>query len=125
LELLKDNLVDPSYADLADLEREAHVPFEKKEDWKREKLSSLVSDAVSEMSWWAAFEADDRPKPSVSHQKPIAPAPPLRPMEHDETADAAPETPPSAGIRRGPKIGRNDPCPCGSGKKYKKCCLGK
>ena len=23
------------------------------------------------------------------------------------------------------KTGRNDPCPCGSGKKYKKCCLGK
>ncbi|MFV9631495.1 MAG: SEC-C metal-binding domain-containing protein [Methanosarcinales archaeon] len=21
------------------------------------------------------------------------------------------------------KIGRNDPCPCGSGKKYKKCCM--
>jgi len=27
-------------------------------------------------------------------------------------------------IRRSePKVGRNDPCPCGSGKKYKKCCL--
>ena len=25
-------------------------------------------------------------------------------------------------IRQGPKIGRNAPCPCGSGKKYKKCC---
>ncbi|HKP59585.1 MAG TPA: YchJ family protein [Polyangiales bacterium] len=24
--------------------------------------------------------------------------------------------------RASPKIGRNDPCPCGSGKKYKKCC---
>lgn len=24
-----------------------------------------------------------------------------------------------------PKVGRNDPCPCGSGKKYKKCCLWK
>lgn len=24
--------------------------------------------------------------------------------------------------RKGPKIGRNDPCPCGSGKKYKFCC---
>ena len=24
-----------------------------------------------------------------------------------------------------PKTGRNDPCPCGSGKKYKKCCLKK
>jgi len=23
------------------------------------------------------------------------------------------------------KVGRNDPCPCGSGKKYKKCCLGR
>ena len=28
-------------------------------------------------------------------------------------------------VRAGPKIGRNDPCPCGSGKKYKHCCLGK
>lgn len=25
-------------------------------------------------------------------------------------------------VRSGPKIGRNDPCPCGSGKKFKKCC---
>jgi len=25
-------------------------------------------------------------------------------------------------IRREPRVGRNDPCPCGSGKKYKKCC---
>lgn len=24
--------------------------------------------------------------------------------------------------RVAPKVGRNDPCPCGSGKKYKKCC---
>ena len=28
-------------------------------------------------------------------------------------------------VRETPKVGRNDPCPCGSGKKYKKCCLGK
>ena len=27
-----------------------------------------------------------------------------------------------APIRTGEKVGRNDPCPCGSGKKYKKCC---
>jgi uncharacterized protein len=26
--------------------------------------------------------------------------------------------------RNGSKVGRNDPCPCGSGKKYKKCCGG-
>ncbi len=28
-------------------------------------------------------------------------------------------------VVKGDKIGRNDPCPCGSGKKYKKCCLNK
>ena len=28
----------------------------------------------------------------------------------------------STTIVKGKKIGRNDPCPCGSGKKYKKCC---
>lgn len=33
----------------------------------------------------------------------------------DETGEKTP-------VRRGPKIGRNDPCPCGSGKKYKNCC---
>lgn len=28
-------------------------------------------------------------------------------------------------VRNTPKVGRNDPCPCGSGKKYKNCCLKK
>jgi len=27
-------------------------------------------------------------------------------------------------VRSSPKVGRNDPCPCGSGKKYKHCCYG-
>jgi SWIM/SEC-C metal-binding protein len=26
-------------------------------------------------------------------------------------------------VHETPKVGRNDPCPCGSGKKYKKCCM--
>ena len=25
-------------------------------------------------------------------------------------------------VKAQPKVGRNDPCPCGSGKKYKNCC---
>ncbi len=29
---------------------------------------------------------------------------------------------PTTIVREGPKVGRNDPCPCGSGKKYKHCC---
>lgn len=35
---------------------------------------------------------------------------------HDPAAQAKPEP-----VRVGPKVGRNDPCPCGSGKKYKAC----
>ncbi len=30
--------------------------------------------------------------------------------------------PPQSSQSSHPKVGRNDPCPCGSGKKYKKCC---
>jgi uncharacterized protein YchJ len=33
-------------------------------------------------------------------------------------------SPPIPIVERSPKIGRNDPCPCGSGRKYKKCCGG-
>jgi len=32
---------------------------------------------------------------------------------------------PETYVKAGPDAGRNDPCPCGSGKKYKKCCAGK
>jgi SEC-C motif-containing protein len=32
------------------------------------------------------------------------------------------EVRPDTVVRVGPKVGRNDPCPCGSGKKYKHCC---
>lgn len=37
--------------------------------------------------------------------------------DEDEEYEDAPET----FVREEPKVGRNDPCPCGSGKKYKKC----
>ena len=38
-------------------------------------------------------------------------------LSHGDTAEA-----PKTVKRKGKKIGRNDPCPCGSGKKYKNCC---
>ncbi len=47
--------------------------------------------------------------------------------DYDEALadDEGEETPPAAGsqpiTREGKKVGRNDPCPCGSGKKYKQC----
>ena len=38
-----------------------------------------------------------------------------------QAADAVSKEKPKP-ARTGPKVGRNDPCPCGSGKKYKQCC---
>ena len=41
-------------------------------------------------------------------------------------ADARPLSPrpaaPAEGVLSEAKVGRNDPCPCGSGRKYKRCC---
>ena len=34
-----------------------------------------------------------------------------------------PQTIPKQKVRETPKVGRNEPCSCGSGKKYKSCCL--
>jgi len=44
--------------------------------------------------------------------------------DYDEALAAAADDPPPAAapfVRAGEKVGRNDPCPCGSGKKYKQC----
>jgi preprotein translocase subunit SecA len=44
-------------------------------------------------------------------------------QERAGTANATQER--AEPVHVGPKVGRNDPCPCGSGKKYKKCCYGR
>ncbi|MFO7534986.1 MAG: preprotein translocase subunit SecA [Kiritimatiellia bacterium] len=49
------------------------------------------------------------------------PAPVAAPVKPRDAVDRALEN--AATVQRaGPKVGRNDACPCGSGKKYKKCC---
>ncbi|HHY91705.1 MAG TPA: preprotein translocase subunit SecA, partial [Firmicutes bacterium] len=51
------------------------------------------------------------------------PAPERRSAFRNVSTNTAGENGPQQPFRRqGKKIGRNDPCPCGSGKKYKKCC---
>jgi preprotein translocase subunit SecA len=57
----------------------------------------------------------------------VAAAPPPRWQERHGGTETAPGRPAAAdsrlpsGVPAGTKVGRNDPCPCGSGKKYKKC----
>ena len=52
-----------------------------------------------------------------------SPAPPPRPATAAPTAAPPPAAaePVAPYVREQPKVGRNQPCPCGSGKKYKQC----
>jgi len=107
-----DNLVDTSVASLADLERDlvSGLP-------RPDAQFTLITDAIGEMDWWWAFNPDEPEADEVF-------TPSLPPVERKpEPPRIAPASyvPPQP-MRREPKIGRNDPCPCGSGKKYKKCC---
>lgn len=71
-------------------------------------------DAQSALSEGAAPQAD-----GTTAQSPAAPtAPP--PVARARPA-APPPTKPVTQVRNVPKVGRNQPCPCGSGKKYKQC----
>ena len=45
-----------------------------------------------------------------------------RELEMARMAGSGDQQPVQQVVRSGSKVGRNDPCPCGSGKKYKKCC---
>jgi transcription termination factor NusB len=64
-----------------------------------------IEDTVTEMRKWTCYDQPQKPKQKAALKAAMS--------EYGENAAA------------GKKVGRNDPCPCGSGKKYKKCCLDK
>ena len=92
----REELIDESYVGLDEIESDIALG----KDSVPSRLEAdpnfqLVEDTEREIGWWACFH---RVEPK------------------------APSAPPVQFQRPGPKIGRNEPCPCGSGKKYKKCC---
>jgi preprotein translocase subunit SecA len=63
------------------------------------------------------------PDPTPASQAGSAPGPAGSGEAPEATPEPARGAPPkSAGSKKPGKIGRNDPCSCGSGRKYKKCC---
>src|SRR5262245_27694083 len=62
-------------------------------------------------------------KDTKSSSKPAAKAAPKKEAPKKDAAEAAPAADPAQAEARLSASGRNDPCPCGSGKKYKKCHL--
>ena len=79
---------------------------------------SLIGDTIEETEWWACFltPEQERRQSKVFHQ-----------IMEDALKERSkfPQAKTQTVKRKTIKVGRNDPCPCGSGKKYKKCCLNK
>ena len=46
-------------------------------------------------------------------------------LNQDSMPSRQPEVNPPLILQNKRRVGRNDPCPCGSGKKFKKCCMNK
>ncbi|MBX3733652.1 MAG: DUF1186 domain-containing protein [Verrucomicrobiae bacterium] len=72
-------------------------------------------DAVAGCSIWLCFRDDDEESAGWSTEEPRDDQPGFSPPPVRPLPDPVPFRAPYA-------VGRNDPCPCGSGKKFKKCC---
>ncbi|GAB0110834.1 preprotein translocase subunit SecA [Pseudoalteromonas distincta] len=99
-----------------------------KQEYKRESfelftemLENLKVDVVSILSKVQVRAEEDVEKVEEQHRK-SENAP--REYQHEEAEHVGGEAPQSATVmaRTEPKVGRNDPCPCGSGQKFKQCC---
>lgn len=115
--------LDPMYDPIESLERRIQAEGNVEEDQKRYRL---VDSAADEMSWWACYapgsEREEAPQPEAMSSV-VSEFPPQEPDLEMAPADRSGWAEPREPYRRAmPKVGRNDPCPCGSGKKFKKCC---
>jgi preprotein translocase subunit SecA len=91
-----------------------------------ELLSVIKNDVVKSIMAVRIRTADELDAASESINEDMSQIKEVQYQHADVSADAAESEQPAervlAPVRSGPKVGRNDPCPCGSGKKYKACC---
>lgn len=105
----QDGLVDPGFIDLDDVKRDMAMGKDRILARSADNPHRrLVDDTVAEMGWWACFREGSRNGANS----------PTRISARRQPKPGAT----SQIIRAEPKIGRNERCPCGSGKKFKKCC---
>jgi hypothetical protein len=102
-----EGLIDPQVIGRAELDDVEATPRGAVLERMKERHPP-IDDVAEATSWWARFGR------LASHRRAeelaLAAA-----REFDNTATVEP-------YRAPPKVGRNEPCPCGSGKKFKKCC---
>ena len=96
LDGINDSLVEPNPIEEMEEDTEVNLIFDKEKLYKN--MVDAKADWLYELPQWDEIFTKERQKELYLEQKK------------------------SGTIIKGAKIGRNDPCPCGSGKKYKKCC---
>jgi preprotein translocase subunit SecA len=82
--------------------------------------SPSVDDTIDELKDWASFREDELENGNELEYE--------NDMEPDEWSRPRPSPPPVTPPLvlypdKSDRVGRNDPCPCGSGKKHKRCCM--
>lgn len=96
LDGINDSLAEPNPIDDMEEDTVVSLKFDKEKLYKN--MVAAKADWLYELPQWEPIFSEEKRKELYMEQKK------------------------SGTIVKGPKIGRNDPCPCGSGKKYKKCC---
>ena len=96
LDGINDSLITPNSIETMEEDTVVNLNFDKEKLYKN--MVEARADWLYELPMWEEiFDKDTRHKLFMEQRK-------------------------SGTIVTGKKVGRNDPCPCGSGKKYKKCC---
>lgn len=96
LDGINDSLKEPNPIEEMEEDTVVSLAFDKEKLYKN--MVDAKADWLYELPQWNEIFTPERQKELYKEQKQ------------------------SGTIRKEKKIGRNDPCPCGSGKKYKKCC---
>lgn len=96
LDGINDSLVEENPIETMEEDTVVNLVFDKEKLYKN--MVDAKADWLYELPQWDAIFTPERKKELYREQKA------------------------SGTVRKEKKIGRNDPCPCGSGKKYKKCC---
>ena len=96
LDGIDESLKEPNPIETMDEDTVVSLAFDKEKLYKN--MVSAKADWLYELPQWKEIYSEEELKKLYKEQKE------------------------STTIRKEKKIGRNDPCPCGSGKKYKKCC---
>ena len=96
LDGINDSLVEPNPIDTMEEDTKVSLAFDKEKLYKN--MVDAKADWLYELPQWKEIFDDEKRRTLFLEQKK------------------------SGTVHVGKKVGRNDPCPCGSGKKYKYCC---